>query len=218
MSDDSHEIPAAVFDDVPVFPLPGVVFLPEQRLPLHIFEPRYRAMVRDALSGAPYLVVACITGDGRHEPPPFSRVAALGRITAHQRLADGRFNILLEAVARVRLDERPFVPPYRRARAEALVDPAQPEVAPADAAALLHVMSQVLRAARARQSQLDFEAPTDLAPHRLAWRLVDRFVTSARARLSVLEASTPAVRVARATAALAEVMFDGDASPPAAKA
>lgn len=214
----ANEIPAAVFDDVPVFPLPGVVFLPEQRLPLHIFEPRYRAMVRDALSGAPYLVVACITGDTPREPPPFSRVATLGRIAGHQRLADGRFNILLEAVARVTLEERPFVPPYRRARAVALVDPIDAAVPSADDTALRHLMSQVIRGARARQAQFDFEAPTELPSHRLAWRLVDRFVTSARARLAVLEAPTPAQRVARANDALAEVLLDGDGAPSAGSA
>ena len=55
-------------ESLAVFPLPNTVFFPEQRLPLHIFEPRYRQMVRDALEAAPYLVVARMeAGETPHE-------------------------------------------------------------------------------------------------------------------------------------------------------
>lgn len=57
-------------ESVPVFPLPGVVLLPDQRLPLHIFEPRYRAMVRDSLSSHGWLVVCPIGGS---TPGPIPR-------------------------------------------------------------------------------------------------------------------------------------------------
>ncbi len=198
-------------DDVPVFPLTNVVLLPEQRLPLHIFEPRYRAMVRDALQGSAHLVVANVDPDPHHDPPRFARVATVGRIVAHQRLPDGRFNILVEGVARVALDEVPATTPYRRARATLLGDPLadSAEVAPALRAALLSVSAQVIRAARAKQSRFDFDPPNGLPSARLALRLVDRFVTSAAWRQRVLEADGPSRRVSLATEALADVLADG---------
>lgn len=195
-------------DDVPVFPLPGLVFLPGQKLPLHIFEPRYRAMVRDALEGSGWLVVACIEAPS-DDPPPFSRIATAGRISAHQRLPDGRFNILVDGRMRVALDERPFVPPYRRARATPLREPADDEVPPSDRAAILHIASQVMRVARARQPALDFQAPMDLGPARLATRLVDRFVSDPALRLAVLRCDDGASLVRAATDALAGMLVEG---------
>jgi len=197
--------------EVPVFPLAGVVLLPEQRLPLHIFEPRYRAMVRDALEGDAHIAVACVDGDLQREPARIHPVATVGRIVAHQRLPDGRFNILVEGVLRARLDELPFVPPYRRARVTPLGDPAADvaEVSAPARAALLAVMSLVVRAARAKQARFDFDPPTELPTARLALRLVDRFVTAAPWRQRVLEAATPAARVALATEALADVLAEG---------
>lgn len=197
-------------EDVPVFPLPGVVLLPEQRLPLHIFEPRYRAMVRDTLEGHGHLVVARIPEGETGDTPRFEHVATLGRITTHQKLPDGRFNILVEGVVRVALDELPFVAPYRRAHATLLGD-ARSEMAEIAAplrASLLSVMTLVMRQARAKQSRLDFEPPLDLPTPRLALRLVDRFVTSATLRQSVLDAEDTTLRVLRATSALAEVLAE----------
>jgi len=190
-----------------------VVLLPEQRLPLHIFEPRYRAMVRDALAGDGHLAVACVDGEGPREPVRFHPVATVGRIVAHQRLPDGRFNILVEGVLRARLDELPFVPPYRRATVTPLGDPASDglEVPAAARAALVHALSLVVAHVRRKQSRADFEAPAELPTGRLALRLVDRFVTAAPWRQRVLEAATPTARVAVATAALAELLAESPA-------
>lgn len=197
-------------DDVAVFPLPGVVLLPEQRLPLHIFEPRYRAMVRDTLEGHGHLVVALLTGPADGPSPAFARVATLGKIVAHQKLPDGRFNILVEGQLRVALEELDVATPYRRACAMLLGDPLadQVEVRPALRAALLSISSQVIRAARAKQPRFDFDAPTELPSARLALRLVDRFVTVASSRQRVLEAETPSARVSLATECLAEVLAE----------
>lgn len=198
----------AALDDIPVFPLPGVVLLPGQRLPLHIFEPRYRAMVRDALAGDGWLVVACVEGATAPEPVAFSQIATAGRISAHQRLADGRYNILLDGRVRVRLDELPFASPYRRARATALRDPDEDRIAPADHAAVLHVASQVLRIARARQPALDFDAQLQLPPARLALRLVDRFVIDPAQRLAVLRCDDGPSLVRAATEALSGLLME----------
>jgi len=206
-----NETRLALGREVPVFPLAGVVLLPEQRLPLHIFEPRYRAMVQDALEGDAHIAIACVDGDLQREPVRFHPVATVGRIIAHQRLPDGRYNILVEGLLRARLDELPFVPPYRRARVTPLSDPTVEtiEVSASARAALLAVMTLVVRSARAKQTRFDFDPPLELPTARLAFRLVDRFVTSAHWRQRVLEAPTPSRRVALATEALADVLTEG---------
>ena len=195
-------------DEMPVFPLPGVVFLPGQRLPLHIFEPRYRAMVRDALSGDGWLVVACVEDAIAPEPVSFSRVATAGRISAHQRLPDGRYNILVDGRARVSLDEVSSEAPYRRVRATPTRDLDHDRISPSDRAAILHVASQVMRVARARQPALDFDAPMELPPVRLAMRLVDRFVIDPAQRLAVLRCDDGPRLVRTATDALAGMLVE----------
>lgn len=105
---------------IPLFPLPRVVLLPGAFLPLHIFEPRYRAMVADALSGDSTIGMAMLKPGwelGGPTPEIFP-VGGAGRIVASERLADGRYDIVLEGVFRYRvLDELP-PSPYRMARVE----------------------------------------------------------------------------------------------------
>jgi Lon protease-like protein len=197
-------------DAVPVFPLPGVVMLPDQRLPLHIFEPRYRAMVRDALNSHGWLVVCPIVGDPEAEPPAIATLATAGRIVAHQQLPDGRFNILVEGMVRVRLEELPSSLPYRRAKATAIAEPADEEVAPVERSAMLSTLAAVMRVARASRPQFEFAVPTELSSSRLALRLVDRFVIDASMRQRVLEAERGIDRVTLATEALADLWTAGE--------
>jgi Lon protease-like protein len=86
---------------VPVFPLAGALLFPRAQLPLHIFEPRYRAMVRDAL--ARDRLIAMIQPKDEDEPPALFEVGCLGRIGACDELEDGRFNIVLEGLSRFRI-------------------------------------------------------------------------------------------------------------------
>ncbi len=98
---------------VPVFPLPNVVFFPKTTLPLHIFEPRYRQMVAHALDRDRLIAVALLKPGWEkdyHGAPDFYLVATMGRITEHEKLEDGRYNILLEGVERVHLlEDQPAV-------------------------------------------------------------------------------------------------------------
>ncbi|MDB4930771.1 MAG: putative ATP-dependent protease [Myxococcaceae bacterium] len=195
---------------VAVFPLPGVVLLPDQRMPLHIFEPRYRAMVRDALASHGWLVVSPIVGDPEADPPRFASVATAGRIVAHQQLPDGRFNILVEGMVRVRLAELDFVAPYRRVKASAMHEPDDAEVPSVERAAMLSTLAAVLRVAREQQPQFEYAVPTELPSSRLALRLVDRFVIDAAMRQRVLEAERGVDRVTLATEALADLWTAGE--------
>jgi uncharacterized protein len=93
---------------IPIFPLPSVVLFPNVFLPLHIFEARYRQMVADALSGDRMIGMTLLKAghDEAGERPPVYPVGCSGVITHVERLADGRFNLVLRGVEKFRiLDE-----------------------------------------------------------------------------------------------------------------
>ncbi|HEX9126427.1 MAG TPA: LON peptidase substrate-binding domain-containing protein, partial [Methylomirabilota bacterium] len=92
---------------LPIFPLPDLTFFPHTLLPLHVFEARYRAMVTDCLARDKRMAVVGLkpgyesTYDGK---PAVYQIAGVGRIVQSERLATGRFNILLKGETRVRID------------------------------------------------------------------------------------------------------------------
>ena len=86
---------------VPVFPLAGALLFPRSQLPLHIFEPRYRAMVRDAMSGD--RLIAMVQPRDGEEPPGLFEIGCIGRIGSCDELEDGRLNIVLEGLCRFRI-------------------------------------------------------------------------------------------------------------------
>jgi hypothetical protein len=86
---------------IPLFPLPNVVLFPRMPLPLHVFEPRYRAMVRDAAGGARLVGVTLLRGDWQreyHARPEVFACGSVGEIVRLEELADGRFNIVLRGL------------------------------------------------------------------------------------------------------------------------
>ena len=108
-----------------VFPLHGVVVLPGTPAPFHVFEPRYRALVGDALRGDRILAVPSLFGksDALALHPPVRAICGAGIIEAEDRYDDGRYDIVLRGVARVRLvAELPPRKLYREFRAEVLDD------------------------------------------------------------------------------------------------
>ncbi|MBM3888087.1 MAG: hypothetical protein FJ388_03065 [Verrucomicrobia bacterium] len=105
---------------VPVMPLPNAILFPHAVLPLRIFEPRYRAMLRDALETHRMFSVALMrheTPTGQTEPEPYD-VAGLGVVRASFDRPDGTSNLLLQGVCRVRLTRFLDGKPYRLAVAE----------------------------------------------------------------------------------------------------
>lgn len=111
---------------LPIFPLPGVVLFPGTSLPLHVFEPRYRAMTRDVLAGRRLMAVALLKpGFEMDYPgrPPVHGVCGVGRLTREVAYPDGRFDIVLEGLGRVCIiEELPPEQPYRVVRARRLRD------------------------------------------------------------------------------------------------
>jgi len=121
--------------EIPIFPLPNVVLFPSALLPLHIFEPRYRAMVADALEGERLIgMVMLRPGWEPHydQTPDIYPVGCAGFITHAERLADGRYNIMLRGLQKFRIiGERPAREGpecYRIARIESIKEakPAAP--------------------------------------------------------------------------------------------
>ena len=103
---------------VPIFPLPGVLLLPRTQLPLHIFEPRYRAMIRDVLEGDSLLAMVQPTEEAARDPanPPVYPIACVGAVTAAQKAEDGRYYVNLTGISRFRIvRELPLKDGYRRA-------------------------------------------------------------------------------------------------------
>jgi hypothetical protein len=119
---------------VPVFPLPGVVFFPRTVLPLHVFETRYRAMVRDAMEGEGLIAVSLLLPgwEAAYEgSPAFHEIGTIGRIEDLEALPDGRFNLRLVGLSRVALGDVVRWRPYRVTRARRLSESDVDETSPA---------------------------------------------------------------------------------------
>jgi Lon protease-like protein len=112
--------PADLPEVIAVFPLPGALMLPRSRLPLNIFEPRYLAMLDDALK-TDHRLIGMIQplenrGDG---PSTLRRIGCAGRVTSMTETEDGRYLIALSGVCRFRVKEEiDGFTPYRRVRAD----------------------------------------------------------------------------------------------------
>lgn len=141
----------AQFDGVArLFPLPGVSLFPRVVLPLHIFEERYRELMQDALDGDRLIAMAVLKPGWEQDyasRPPLEPHACLGRIVAHHQLDDGRFNLMLAGVARVKILSE-IEPPraFRRARVE-LVEELEPSAGDPRIAELQSKLSKAFRQA-----------------------------------------------------------------------
>ena len=105
---------------IPVFPLPGALLLPRSRLPLHIFEPRYLAMLDDALK-TPERLIGMVQPQesGGPDKAPLYRIGCAGRLTGFSETEDGRYMITLSGLSRFRVvEEVDGFAPYRRCRAD----------------------------------------------------------------------------------------------------
>ncbi|HKL05158.1 MAG TPA: LON peptidase substrate-binding domain-containing protein [Roseovarius sp.] len=111
-------------DIIPVFPLPGALMLPRSRLPLHLFEPRYLAMLDDALK-TPHRMIGMVqpnpgpaSGTEAAKDKGLHAIGCAGRITQFSETEDGRYMITLTGVSRFRIaQEVDGFTPYRRVKA-----------------------------------------------------------------------------------------------------
>jgi uncharacterized protein len=111
---------------LPIFPLPGVQLFPHALLPLHVFEPRYRDLVRDVMAGERLIAIASFEPGYEaeyHGRPAVRPIIGVGAVVGHEPLGDGRANIVLRGLARGRIERE--LPPdlsYRLVEAAAVDD------------------------------------------------------------------------------------------------
>ena len=129
---------------IPLFPLPNVVLFPNVFLPLHIFEPRYRQMVADALQGDRIIAMALLRPgyEAKYEGrPPIYDVGCAGVITHSHPFPDGRYDIVLRGIEKIRITSEDQSRPYRIGHVESIS-----ETIPADEAQPLRQQRQRLEA------------------------------------------------------------------------
>lgn len=147
---------------LPLFPLPNVVLFPDVFLPLHIFEPRYRAMVADALAGDRLIGVVLMKSEKQEDVDaagraPIYPVGTAGLISHVDKLPDGRFNIVLQGIEKFRVLREVGDRPYREAETIAM-----PEAMPAEAKAFLRQERAKLEALLLPEGGSDVTFPSSL--------------------------------------------------------
>lgn len=113
------------YESVPVFPLPNFVLFPNTMTRLHVFEPRYRMLTADALSQNRLVVLVGLKPGWEEDyygSPPVYAIGSLCKIVNEERLEDGRYNLFLHCVARVRVRTIHRLTPYRTAEVEVVPD------------------------------------------------------------------------------------------------
>ncbi len=132
-----------------LFPLPNLVLYPQIVQGLHIFEPRYRELMADTLAGDMHFALVLLQPDWENdydECPPIQEIACLGKVVAHDQMNDGRYNLQLRGITRIRiLEELDDDKPYRTARYEPLHD-----IVPAQMSTLSALRKEVATAILAR--------------------------------------------------------------------
>jgi Lon protease-like protein len=135
MSHDT-DFPAGFSGVVRLFPLPNLVLFPSVIQPLHIFEPRYRRMMADALADDRLLAMALLRPgweEDYHQAPPIHPVVCVGRVFQEERLPDGRYNLLLHGRARAHvIEEIAGDRPYRSGRVRLVEEVSAPAAAEPD--------------------------------------------------------------------------------------
>ncbi|HXD89593.1 MAG TPA: LON peptidase substrate-binding domain-containing protein [Candidatus Binataceae bacterium] len=112
---------------IALFPLPNFVFFPDVAAPLHIFEPRYREMIADVSIADGIIGMTMLKGDWERDysgSPDLFAIGCAGRISTLARLADGRYNLMLEGLSEFRVVRETHEHAYRTAEVEWLPTPA----------------------------------------------------------------------------------------------
>ncbi len=133
---------------IPLFPLPNVVFFPKTFLPLHIFEPRYRTMVRAAAEQDRLIGMVLLREGWEQEyegTPPVHQIGCAGRIVALDELPDGRYNIVLSGAYRFSIESESKHKACREAKVRRIGGPAWRRLDEGLKDALLDAVRQTLR-------------------------------------------------------------------------
>jgi Lon protease-like protein len=172
-----------------IFPLPGAVLFPRGLLPLHIFEPRYRAMVSYALARDRRIGMVQPRGAGEGEgAPSLYEIGCVGRIANVEALADGRYDIVLEGVARFRiLRELDCGTPFRQVEADLTALP-DDEPDPLPSVVRAEVEREARRFAESRGIGVDWDAVGRIDDEALVNGVVQIVPFDVAAKQALLEA------------------------------
>ena len=175
---------------ISIFPLSGALLYPGLQLPLHIFEPRYRAMISDAL--ARDRRIGMIQPQRPEAGAPLFNVGCLGRIGQVEALDDGRYNIVLEGEARFRvLRELDVTTPFRQIEAELLVEAEDNGLAPVERASFER---EARRYADAQSYRVDWSSVARLDDASLINGVAQIAPFDAAAKQALLETDSIAAR------------------------
>jgi len=196
---------------VPIFPLPDLALFPNTLLPLHIFEPRYRAMVTDALARDRRLAIVGLKpgyeGDYAGHPA-VHEVAGLGRIVKCERMATGRFNLLLKGELRIRIErELPSDTLYRLVQSVELQDSgAERASVPALLDEVKRACRRILEMVRRATPEMEETLAAAVAPGVLCDQVASAVVPSPAARQALLEELDVERRLRRLLAELQDLL------------
>jgi Lon protease-like protein len=208
----THLLPVDWLQDLAVFPLPRAVFFPGTYLPLHIFEPRYRALMKDCIARGRLAIAVTLLKPGYEADydgrPAIHDICTVGRVERHEELPDGRFNLVLRGLSRVKLDELPAGDfPCRRARAELLDGKRGNErVARDTMTTLMSTASLVGAVVRRTHPDFSLGVQPDDPPHHVADTLADRLLADADARQDLLETLDVPERIKKLTSYVAGLL------------
>lgn len=200
----------ALLERMPIFPLPDFVVFPGTPVPLHFFEPRYRALIEDVVAGDGMMVTVRLgpyTPSEYQGAPPVEPVGTLTRVVAHRARPNGTHDAVLLGLGRVTVE--PFTVTergYRLAKV-ALMDE-ELEVARDVHTALVACASRLITLLRARHPDLKLDIDADTPAARVVDTLADRFVGSADARSRLLAETNASVRAERVLEALAALTVE----------
>jgi len=169
-----------------IFPLAGALLFPRMHLPLHIFEPRYRALVSDAM--ARDRMIAMIQPRGIGDKPPLYTMGCVGHVAQVEALDDGRYNIVLEGRSRFRMvRELEVTTPFRQIEAELLPDQGDESLAIAERAGL---EAESRKFANAQGYAVDWESVSRLDDEALVNGIAQIAPFDAASKQALLEANS----------------------------
>lgn len=204
------DIDGAALAELPIFPLPDVVLFPNELLPLHIFEERYREMTRDVLDGHGLIAMTRLRSEDHSdsEQPEVFPIAGLGKIEAARETPDGRYLILVRGLARIAIrEELPLDRSYRRVRAALVPDvPSdRPELVSACAQQLVSLCDRLADAFEEAGELREVVRTVD-TPGARADVITAAVVSDPDERQRLLETLDPADRLDRLLELVAEAM------------
>ena len=181
---------------ISIFPLPGAILFPGLQLPLHIFEPRYKALIKDAMARDSLIGMiqprASLKSAGAEGGAPLYQVGCIGKIGEFEALDDGGFNLVLEGQARFRMvRELDVTTPFRQIEADLLAEEDEPALAAVERAGFER---EARRFADAQGYAVDWDAVARLDDESLIDGVSQIAPFDAAAKQALLEADSLSTR------------------------